>query len=801
MCRRHLSRSSLVAVLLAVPAAVSAGPWSRLPDAVSRLQVASGDAAAQSVLAAAEASAVSEAAAGRFASAAALVDAYLSLVTALPDGDVRLEALERRVAAALIEWGDAHAGSNLHAASQAWALAARFDPSAEVTERLRDRLLPPSAPSPGQVWRSPVDGAELVWMPRFRFRMGCTVYDRQCNQDELGRRWVVVDPLWIERTEVTNRRYGLCVAAGGCTSLPGDPELADPLSADKPAANLTWYQAQAYAAWAGRRLPSEAEWERAARGNRTDQRFPWGSYPELERGNFSGLAGADAFTRSAPVASFQATGWGQFDLAGNLQEWCLDYYVADLSGGPVDGRPVLEGGPGRVLRGGSWKLPIEHARVSARARLAPDQHADDIGFRCVLDPGWDPSASDLAALAAAAWPLDSAPPDDLTAAVLDTQDRRYLLRRAVTWLVLEGREDRALPYAVELERQEGQDQTARDLLDRLEREMLSEAESGEVENLERRLTPYRDVLTGEPELSARLARFDAAMANALADAGERIRRRGDLDGAQERFQIAVRLAPENTRIRRLAAALLPSPGAVRRWDGDGRDMVWVPPGSFTMGASPGDDQAAPDERPPHQVRLDGFWLDRTEVTNADYRRCVDAGACTPPARQLRYDLPAYADHPVMWVDWYQARAYARWAGKRLPSEAEWEYAARAGATTRYPWGGTWRDGRANIAGIRGSDRWSSTAPVGSFPPNAWGLVDLLGNASEWVEDVHAASYAQAPTDGSAFVQLPGGVESTERVIRGGSYRDAPVVLRVSRREHRIPTLWTRATGFRCAADR
>lgn len=790
-----------MAVLLAVPTAAAAGPWSQLPETVSRLQIASGDAKAQAVLAAAEASAVSEAAAGRLASASALVDAYLSLVTALPDGDIRLEALEHRVAATLIGWGDAHVGSNLQAASEAWALAARYDPSAEVTARLRDRLLPPTDPTPGQVWRSPVDGAELVWMPRFRFRMGCTVYDRECRPDELGRRWVVVDPLWMERAEVTNRRYGRCVAAGGCTPLPDTTVFRDPLSADEPVANLTWYQAQGFAVWAGRRLPSEAEWERAARGDRTDQRFPWGSYPETERGNFAGFGGADVYAEAAPAASFPATGWGQFDLAGNVQEWCLDQYVADLSSGPVDGRPVLEGGAGRVLRGGSWRLPIDRARVSARAAMAPNERADDIGFRCALDPGWDPSPTELAALATAAWPLDSEPPRDLTEAALDSQDRRYLLRRAVTWLVLEGREDRALAYAVELERQDGPDPTARDLLDRLEREMLADVEAGEMDALMPRLAHYRSVLGREPELVARLTRFDAEMAGALAKSGEALRRRGDLKGAESEFRAALRLAPEDARIRRLAAAVLPSPGAVRRWDGDGRDMVWVPPGSFTMGASPGDDEAASDERPPHRVHLDGFWLDRTEVTNADYRRCVDAGACTPPARRLRYDLPAYADHPVQYVDWYQARAYARWSGKRLPSESEWEYAARAGSTTRYPWGDGWREGRANIAGMRAADRWTSTSPVGSFPPNAWGMVDLVGNASEWVEDVYRPSYTGAPTDGSAYIQLTLGVEATERVIRGGSYRDRAVELRVSRREHRDPTTWSRATGFRCAADR
>jgi formylglycine-generating enzyme required for sulfatase activity len=152
------------------------------------------------------------------------------------------------------------------------------------------------------------------------------------------------------------------------------------------------------------------------------------------------------------------------------------------------------------------------------------------------------------------------------------------------------------------------------------------------------------------------------------------------------------------------------------------------------------------------------------------------------------------------VTWLQAYAYANWAGKRLPSEVEWERAARVGTSTRYPWGDDWESGRGNAFGSRGTDRWGAEAPVGSFPPNAWGIHDLVGNAAEWVQDVYHASYSGAPGDERPWEQETGPAAERRRVVRGGSYFDPPVRQRVSHRSARRPTDQHRTTGFRCAAD-
>jgi formylglycine-generating enzyme required for sulfatase activity len=229
-------------------------------------------------------------------------------------------------------------------------------------------------------------------------------------------------------------------------------------------------------------------------------------------------------------------------------------------------------------------------------------------------------------------------------------------------------------------------------------------------------------------------------------------------------------------------------------------MVWVPAGEFRFGAGQGDRQAAIDELPAGNRSVRGFWLDRNEVTNGDYRKCVEAGVCTPPSRTEAFDDPNRASYPVLWVSWYQAREYAMWVGKRLPSEVEWERAARAGTSSRFPWGERWETGRGNAFDTGGPDRWGGEAPVSSFPPNPWGIHDLLGNAAEWVQDVYHTSYSGGPTDGRPWEQETGPMAERRRVVRGGSYFDPPSRQRVSRRDARKPTEDHRTTGFRCAAD-
>ena len=164
-------------------------------------------------------------------------------------------------------------------------------------------------------------------------------------------------------------------------------------------------------------------------------------------------------------------------------------------------------------------------------------------------------------------------------------------------------------------------------------------------------------------------------------------------------------------------------------------MVFVPAGEFIMGSEVG----LTDEQPAHTVFLDAFWIDQTEVTNAMYNLCVRSSACGAPSVTSYFDDPAYSNHPVVSVSWEDAKAYCAWAGRRLPTEAEWEKAASWDPVTNekrvYPWGNDLDCKKGNFE-MSGCDGYEKTSPVGSFPSgaSAFGALDMAGNAWEWVND-------------------------------------------------------------------
>lgn len=242
----------------------------------------------------------------------------------------------------------------------------------------------------------------------------------------------------------------------------------------------------------------------------------------------------------------------------------------------------------------------------------------------------------------------------------------------------------------------------------------------------------------------------------------------------------------------IAAAIEVSVTVGQSWrnPADGSLYLSIGDGDFIMGSTTAD-AASPREEPSHVVAVASFWLQQTETTNAQYARCVAAGACEPPTND-RWDDPAYANHPVTDITWLQANTYAAWVGGRLPTEAEWEKACRAGNARAYPWG----DASPTDQLSNYNNNVGDTTPVGSYPEGAGplGLVDLSGNVWEWVSTLDAA-YPYDATDGREEQADPG-----KRIARGGSFYYTQYQIRCAARTGFAPDTVNQHIGLRVAID-
>ena len=231
------------------------------------------------------------------------------------------------------------------------------------------------------------------------------------------------------------------------------------------------------------------------------------------------------------------------------------------------------------------------------------------------------------------------------------------------------------------------------------------------------------------------------------------------------------------------------------WEKDGAQMALIVSGSFEMGDHL-DNRS--DAQPVHTVALDAFYMDVNEVTVCQFKQFVEESGYAYNRWQEVAKYSPISGHPMIYVTWDDAMAYANWAGKRLPTEAEWEYAARGGlAGQRYPWGGEVTHDHANHYGIGGKDQWDcQTAPVGSFEPNGYGLYDMAGNVWEWCADWYDENYYT-----NSPVNNPQGPDAGNyRVLRGGAWSYYSSNLRVAYRNgYFFPNYRAYNNGFRCVS--
>ncbi len=545
-----------------------------------------------------------------------------------------------------------------------------------------------TTPTPPQESPAPPEG--MVLIPAGEFEMGSNDADSYWDKPHIHT--VYVDAFYMDTHEVTNadfQRFVLANPQWQKSRIPDNLHGGNYLrhwddfnnypagKANHPVVWVSWYGAVAYAKWAGKRLPTEAEWEKAARGGKSGLKYPWGNTISHTHANYGNNVGG-----TTAVGAYPANGYGLYDMAGNVYEWCLDaydgnFYVRSPARNPVSDVNTLSNiflilnnytqiKMSRVFRGGNCYDTAQDVRVAHRNAYSPPASNSGLGFRCAR----------------------SVSPSDAG----------------------DGVGTGATP-------------------------------------------PVPSVTPPSPEAAA---------------------------------------APEG--------------------------MVLIPAGEFEMGSNDAD--SYPDEQPVHTVYVDAFYMDTHEVTNAEFKRFVLANPQWQKSRMphnlhnqfylFRWSSPPNyprreANHPVAGVFWHAAVAYAKWAGKRLPTEAEWEKAARGGKSgLKYPWGNTISRTRANYGGYLGG-----TYTVGRYPANGYGLYDMVGNVWEWCLDAYDKNFytispTSNPLSGASSIQwlLANYAEiKTKRVLRGGSWSDLFSAERKARVAYRFggtPTGAHYLRGFRCA---
>lgn len=670
----------------------------------------------------------------------------------------------------------------------------------------------------------------MVQIPVGDYTVGSTLSGSQYEAPQE----VALHSFWIDRYEVTNEQYAEFLADSGDTPPSGWSGNTPPAGqAAHPVKGITWDAANDYCDFVDKRLPTEAEWEVAARGAQGFL-YPWGN-------DATAVALPDNDTYAVGSVAANRSGFGAYDMAGNVWEWVDEPYTA-----VAGGQKVAHGGAYNFLKDSAYRLignPTQPTMIaSVGVRCASSEVADAPNADVVLFDEFSDQASGWPDLQeGAAW-RGYHPPDfyhveatganQVATAVFGSSAANVSLEARVFvdivetddgdfryGLLLRQASDREF-YAFTVSLRQGRWDVLKATADGLET-----LDSGTVDTLTGWSVEEEDALTvvanggiftffingrlvssltdntyADGDFGFYVETFDETRAHVHFDRLTVLRVDGEplaLAAAADATAVPTAAVEAATAEATAVPTDEPTPTteptptetAVAVPDG----MVLIPAGTFLMGSATGQG----NELPEHEVSLDAYFIDQFEVSNEAYRACVTAGGCVQTGfansfRRSGYrDDPEYADYPVVGISWEMANAYCEWAGKRLPTEAEWEYAASGPDNFIWPWGNAF-DPLLSAASA------ADTEAVDAFPDGVspFDVYNMAGNVNEWVADMFDANfYANSPTAN------PVSLVGNGRVFRGGSF-DNPNgdFYTTSRRYNRPASTADVDIGIRCAQD-
>jgi formylglycine-generating enzyme required for sulfatase activity len=619
-----------------------------------------------------------------------------------------------------------------------------------------DPMLRSAITATGYAWRvrDTATQIEMVLIPPGTFQMGCSPSSQWgCNGDESPVHTVTLtNAFYMGRFEVTQAQWTATMGSNPSFFQSPSAQVSVEQVPNRPVERVSWNTVQEFLGATGMRLPTEAEWEYAYRAGTTTAFHsmpgcPNGTNDDGQLGTIAWFSG-NALSQTRPVGQKAANDFGLHDMSGNVWEWVNDWYSGTYyASSPSVNPPGPSSGSYRVLRGGTWASLSNHCRSSRRFDGDPsDGYGSIDGFRVARAPADTPTLT-----------LVSPPSGPTTGGTTITLTGTNLT--GATSVAVGG----------------------------------SAATNVQVVN-STTVTAVTPVGTAGPR--------DVTV---MTPGGTATRTGGFVYGVPS-WATLVETAPDPAIVTdaALRAAIAAAGYAWRVRDNATQiEMVLIPPGSFEMGCSPSKWWGCTSaESPVHTVTLtQPFYMGRYEVTQAQWTAQMESNPSNFQSASAQVPAEQVPNRPVEQVSWDMIQGFLSATDMRLPTEAEWEYAYRAGTTTAfhsmpgYP-NGTNDDNQLGTIAWFSSNSESQTRPVGQKAGNGFGLHDMGGNVWEWVNDWGSESYyASSPS-----VNPPGPSSGTFRVLRGGSWVLNSYYCRSSLRFGLNPSVDNSDLGFRVARE-